>query len=62
MTLAPRSVADRLQRGTGPGGLAIAPLDLGLNIELVFVTVANNALTPAVRAFQSAPGVASRTI
>lgn len=62
VTLAPRSVADRLQRAPVAGGLAIAPLDLGLNIELVFVTVANNALTPAVRAFQAALGVATQSL
>lgn len=50
ITLAPRSVVDQAV----DYGLVMAAQQLDIYVHLALVTVANNALTPAVRAFQQA--------
>ena len=54
ITIAPLSVAERAVQQPQEYGLMIAAEQLDLNIRLALFTVASNALTPAVRAFQEA--------
>lgn len=54
--LAPESVVADQRDAAGNKALVVAQVDPGLTIRLACVTVANNALTPAVRAFQAALG------
>lgn len=54
VTLAPRTVADGLVRAGSASAISIANFDTGVNVRLVMVTVARNATSPAVRAFQEA--------
>lgn len=54
VTLAPRTVANRLLKASNPPAIRIATVDTGINVRLVMVTVASNAPSPAVRAFQQA--------
>lgn len=54
VTLAPRAVAHRLIQASNPPAISIASFDTGINVRLVMVTVARNAPSPAVRAFQEA--------
>lgn len=60
MTLAPRSVAERSIRETSQPAIEVASIDMGINVRLALVTVARNALTPAMRAFQAA--ISSRQV
>ena len=54
VTLAPRTVAERLQSTSTQPVINISSLDTGINVRLALVTVARNTPSPAVRAFQQA--------
>lgn len=54
VTLAPQSSVEGLSRTGRRQGIAIAPFDTNIDVQLVFVTVARNTPTPAVRAFRQA--------
>ncbi len=54
VTLAPRTVAERLQSTSTQPVINISSLDTGINVRLAVVTVARNTPSPAVRAFQQA--------
>jgi LysR family transcriptional regulator of abg operon len=54
VTLAPQSFAERLVSAALRPAIEIARFDTGINIRMALVTVARNAPTPAVRAFQAA--------
>jgi DNA-binding transcriptional LysR family regulator len=54
VTLAPLSVAERSIAANSQPAIEVARFDTGINIRLALITVARNAPTPAIRAFQSA--------
>lgn len=54
ITLAPRSTLDDMSSGRQKPSVRIANFDTRIDVQLVFVTIARNLPTPAVRAFRDA--------